>query len=32
MNIFTDYNYYANQLWVATRYLESLTLLIGIFP
>ena len=29
MNIFTDYDYYANQLWIATRYLESLTLLVG---
>lgn len=27
MNIFTDYDYYANQLWIATRYLESLSLL-----
>ncbi|WP_303722922.1 MASE3 domain-containing protein, partial [Malonomonas rubra] len=26
MNIFTAYNYYANQLWIATRYLGSLTL------
>ncbi len=30
MNIFTDYNYYANQVWIATRYLESLTLLTGL--
>ncbi|HYE10092.1 MAG TPA: MASE3 domain-containing protein, partial [Patescibacteria group bacterium] len=29
MNIFTDYNYYANQVWVATRYLEAFTLLIA---
>ena len=27
MNIFTDYAFYANQLWVAARYMESLTLL-----
>ncbi|MBF0100478.1 MAG: response regulator [Desulfobacterales bacterium] len=29
MQIFTDYDYYANQLWIAARFLESLTLLIG---
>lgn len=29
MNIFTDYDYYANQLWIAARYLESLTLLVA---
>lgn len=29
MNIFTDYDYYANQLWIATRFLESLTLLFA---
>jgi signal transduction histidine kinase len=29
MEIFTDYDFYANQLWIATRYLESLTLLIA---
>jgi len=29
MKIFTDYDYYANQLWIATRYLESLTLLVA---
>ncbi|MDH4320221.1 MAG: response regulator [Desulfobulbaceae bacterium] len=27
MPIFTDYDYYANQLWIAARYLESLSLL-----
>jgi hypothetical protein len=27
MPIFTDYDYYANQLWIAARYMESLTLL-----
>jgi Signal transduction histidine kinase len=29
MPIFKDYDFYANQLWVAARYLESLTLLIA---
>lgn len=29
MNIFTDYDYYANQLWIATRFMESMTLLIS---
>jgi signal transduction histidine kinase/CheY-like chemotaxis protein len=29
MNIFTDYDYYANQLWIATRYMESVTLLVA---
>jgi hypothetical protein len=29
MPIFTDYDYYANQLWIAARGLESLTLLAG---
>lgn len=27
MGIFKDYDYYANQLWIAARYMESLTLL-----
>ncbi len=31
MNIFTDYDYYANQLWIATRCMESLTLLFAFF-
>ncbi|MDH3393348.1 MAG: hypothetical protein OEL66_05025, partial [Desulfobulbaceae bacterium] len=26
MPIFTDYDYYANQLWIAARYLESISL------
>ncbi|MEZ4484148.1 MAG: MASE3 domain-containing protein [Syntrophotaleaceae bacterium] len=30
MGVFSDYDYYANQLWIATRYLESLTLLVAI--
>lgn len=29
MSIFTDYDYYANQLWIAARYLESITLAIA---
>lgn len=31
MNIFTDYDFYANQLWIAARYLESLSLLVAFF-
>jgi hypothetical protein len=31
MMIFTDYDYYANQLWIAARYFESLVLLISFF-
>ena len=27
MQIFTDYDYYANQLWIGARYMESITLL-----
>jgi hypothetical protein len=27
MPVFTDYDYYANQLWIAARYMESITLL-----
>lgn len=27
MSIFTSYDYYANQLWIAARYIESITLL-----
>jgi signal transduction histidine kinase/DNA-binding NarL/FixJ family response regulator len=30
MQIFKDYDYYANQLWIAARYLESLTLLAAL--
>ena len=29
MPLFTDYDYYANQLWVGARYLESITLLLA---
>ena len=31
MPIFTDYDYYANQLWIGARYLESVTLLLAFF-
>lgn len=31
MPIFTDYDYYANQLWIAARYLESLTLVAAFY-
>lgn len=31
MNIFTDYDYYANQLWIATRFVESITILSSFF-
>lgn len=31
MAIFTDYDYYANQLWVAARGMESITLLIAFW-
>ena len=29
LGIFTDYDYYANQLWIAARYFESITLLMA---
>ena len=29
MNIFTDYDYYANQLWIAARYMESISLVVA---
>lgn len=29
MSIFTDYDYYANQLWIAARFMESITLLFA---
>ncbi|MBD3307333.1 hybrid sensor histidine kinase/response regulator, partial [candidate division KSB3 bacterium] len=29
MPVFQDYDYYANQLWIAARYMESLTLLVA---
>ena len=31
MPIFTDYDFYANQLWIGTRYLESVTLLAAFY-
>ncbi len=31
MNVFSGYDYYANQLWVLGRYMESLTLLAGFY-
>lgn len=31
MPIFTDYDYYANQLWIGARYLESLSLISAFF-
>jgi len=31
MPIFTDYDFYANQLWIGARYMESLTLLIAFY-
>lgn len=29
MPIFTDYDYYANQLWIGSRYMEAITLLVA---
>jgi hypothetical protein len=29
MSIFTDYDFYANQLWVGARYIESISLLLA---
>ncbi len=31
MPIFTDYDYYANQLWIAARYMESITLMFAFY-
>lgn len=31
MGIFRDYDYYANQLWIATRYLESLSIFVAFY-
>jgi len=31
MAIFQDYDFYANQLWIAARYMESLTLLAAFY-
>ncbi len=30
MSIFTDYDYYANQIWIAARYLESLSIFFAV--
>ena len=31
MPIFTDYDYYANQLWIGARFMESITLLLAFY-
>ncbi len=31
MNIFTDYDFYANQLWIAARAIEAVSLLFAVF-
>lgn len=31
MPIFTDYDYYANQLWIGARYLESITIVTAFY-
>ena len=31
MTIFTDYDYYANQLWIGARYMESITLVAAFY-
>lgn len=31
MPIFTDYDYYANQLWIGARYMESITLAAAFY-
>jgi signal transduction histidine kinase len=31
MNVFPDYDFYANQLWVVGRYMESISLLLGFY-
>lgn len=31
MPIFTDYDFYANQLWIGARYLESISLLVAFY-
>jgi hypothetical protein len=31
MPVFPDYDFYANQLWIATRYMESISLLVAFF-
>lgn len=31
MPIFIDYDYYANQLWISARYMESITLMVAFY-
>ena len=31
MSIFTDYDFYANQLWIGARYMESITLIAAFY-
>ena len=31
MNIFTEYDFYANELWIGARYMESITLLLAVY-
>ncbi|WP_022665570.1 MASE3 domain-containing protein [Desulfospira joergensenii] len=31
MPVFTDYDYYANQLWIGARYMESITLVAAFY-
>ncbi|MBU2629224.1 MAG: hypothetical protein KKE61_11455 [Proteobacteria bacterium] len=31
MPIFTDYDFYANQLWIGARYMESITLVVAFY-
>ena len=31
MPVFTDYDYYANQLWIGARYLESITIILAFY-
>jgi signal transduction histidine kinase len=31
MNVFPDYDFYANQLWVVGRFMESISLLLGFY-
>lgn len=31
MPVFTDYDFYANQLWIGARYLESITLVTAFY-
>ncbi len=31
MGVFTDYDFYANQLWVVARFMESVTILLALY-